>query len=384
LATSAGQLIAFRVIQGVGGGMIVPIGQMILVKKAGPRQLARVMAATGIPVVLAPVIGPTVGGLLLDSAGWRWIFYVNVPVGIIAFIAGLRLLPHDRPEPAGRLDALGLGLVAPGVVGLTYGLAEIGTTGSFSSARVIVPTLAGAALVAAFVVRSLRVKWPLLDLRLYANKGFSASSLATFGLGAALFGGMILMPLYFQTVRHESAVMTGLLLAPQGLGAVAAMWVSGRAVDRFGAGATAFVGGLIAIASTVPFVMVGANTPFGVLAVAMVARGFGFGTTAMPAMTAGFRVLEASQVNDAAPQLNVLMRVGGSIGTAILTVVLQHHLVRAGSSPSAQAAAFGTTFWWVLAVSAVSVAPTVLLWRLERRAPAFMGEAHTEPLMEPL
>src|SRR6185437_7802708 len=199
LAQSVPELIFFRVLQGIGGGLIMPIGTMILVKKSGPARLPRVMSAVGVPIVLAPVIGPTIGGLLLDNAGWRWIFYVNVPIGIAAVIAAVKLLPKDKPEDAGRLDVLGLVLIGAGLVGVTYGLADIGTA-SFVSDKVLLPLVAGLVLVAAFVWRALRMERPLLDVRLYANKAFSAASLTTFCIGAALYGGMILMPLYFQTV----------------------------------------------------------------------------------------------------------------------------------------------------------------------------------------
>src|SRR3954467_9274023 len=126
LAWSSESLIAARVLQGLGGGMLLPIGQMILVKAAGPRNLPRVMAAIGVPIILAPVFGPTLGGLLLEHAGWQWIFLVNVPIGAVALVTALRLLPHDAPEEAGSLDAIGLVLIAAGLVGVTYGLAESG------------------------------------------------------------------------------------------------------------------------------------------------------------------------------------------------------------------------------------------------------------------
>jgi EmrB/QacA subfamily drug resistance transporter len=366
LSTSPSELIFFRVLQGLGGGMLMPVGQMILVKKAGPANLARVMAAVGVPIILAPVLGPTIGGLLIDHAGWRWIFYVNLPIGIAAVIAALRLLPKDKAEDAGPLDGIGLVLVALGLVGITYGLAEIGQS-ALVSAKVLGPLLVGIVLVVAFVLRALRVERPLLDVRLYSNRAFSAASLTTFCLGAALYGGMILMPLYFQTVRHEDAVTTGLLLAPQGIGAAVAMWASGRVTERLGGGMTALIGGIISLVSTVPFVLIGGKTSLTFLCAAMVVRGFGIGMSMMPAMTAAYRVLRPSQVNDATPQLNVLQRVGGSIGVAILTVVLQHHLTRAGASVSAQASGYGTTFWWVLAVTAVATLPTLLLIRAERQ-----------------
>jgi hypothetical protein len=148
------------------------------------------------------------------------------------------------------------------------------------------------------------------------------------------------------------------------------MWVSARATERLGSGVTALIGVVIGTVATVPFVLIGATTPFLVLALAMVVRGFGTAMAIMPAMTAAFKVLSPRQVSDASPQLNILMRVGGSIGVAILTVVLQRHLTHAGGDVAAQAAAFGTTFWWVFAVMAITALPTVLLLVLERRAEA--------------
>jgi EmrB/QacA subfamily drug resistance transporter len=374
LAWSSGSLVAFRVIQGVGGGMLMPIGQMILVKAAGPRNLPRVMAAIGVPIILAPVFGPTLGGLLLEHAGWQWIFLVNVPIGVVALVTALRLLPHDEREEAGSLDAIGLALIAAGLVGVTYGLAESGSAGSLTDAHVLVPALTGAALIAAFVVRALRIPAPLLDMRLYKDKAFAAASLTTFCLGAALFGAMILMPLYFQTVRGQDAVTTGLLLMPQGIGAAVAMRLSAVATERFGGGLTALMGGAVTVVATVPFVLIGGGTSYWLIGVAMVFRGFGIGMSMMPSMTAAFAVLRPDQINHATPQLNVLQRVGGSVGTAILSVVLSDHLQSAaraaGGAPSADAAAgaFGTTYWWVLGVTAFALLPTALLALVERSA----------------
>jgi len=374
LAWSSGSLVAFRVVQGVGGGMLLPIGQMILVKAAGPRNLPRVMAAIGVPIILAPVFGPTLGGLLLEHAGWQWIFLVNVPIGVVALVTALRLLPHDAPEEAGSLDAIGLVLVAAGLVGITYGLAKTGTAGSLTDASVLGPVLAGVALITAFVLRALRIPAPLLDMRLYQDKAFAAASLTTFCLGAALFGAMILMPLYFQTVRGEDAVTTGLLLMPQGIGAAIAMRLSAVATERFGGGLTALMGGAVTVVATIPFVLIGGGTSYWLIGAAMVFRGFGIGMSMMPSMTAAFAVLRPDQVNHAAPQLNVLQRVGGSVGTAILSVVLSDHLQTAaqaaGGAPSAGAAAgaFGATYWWVLGVTAFALLPTALLALVERSA----------------
>lgn len=379
-AWSAESLIAARVLQGLGGGMLMPIGQMILVRAAGPQNMARVMSAIGVPIILAPVFGPTLGGLLVEHAGWQWIFFVNLPVGIAAVVAALRLLPRDEasPQTAGRLDATGLALIASGLVGITYGLAETGTAGSFVAEQVLVPFVLGIVLVTAFVLRALRIDNPLLDVRLYANKAFAASSVTITALGAALFGAMVLMPLYFQLVRGEDAVHTGLLLAPQGIGAALAMAFSGRVTERLGGGLTSLIGGVVTILATIPFVLIEADTSLVLIGAAMVVRGFGIGMSMMPSMSAAYSVLRPEQVNDATPQLNVLQRVGGSIGTAILTVALQSGISGlAAPSPAGVAGAFSDTYLWVLGISLVALAPTIVLTIIERRARA--TRAHELP-----
>ncbi len=189
--------------------------------------------------------------------------------------------------------------------------------------------MVGIALVAAFALHALRVPKPLLDLRLYRRPTFSSASFAMFCLGAALFGGMILLPLYWQEVRLESVVDTGLLTAPQGLGAALAMPIAGKLTDRLGGGPLALFGVTLCALATIPFGLIGAHTSIAWLSVAMLVRGVGIGFGFMPAMAAAFASLNRSELADATPQLNVLQRVGGSIGTAVLAVVLQRALIGA-------------------------------------------------------
>ena len=395
LAWSSGSLIAFRVLQGIGGGMIMPIGQMVLARAAGPQQMGRVMGVIGVPMILAPVFGPTLGGLILEHLGWRWIFYVNLPIGAIGIALALRLLPAVEQRSAPAFDKVGFVQLATGVPLLTYGLAEIGQLGGITHPGAFGPILAGLALIVAFVFHALRVPEPLLNVRLLANRAFRAASLTTFALGAGLFGAMIIMPLYFQIVRGEDAVHTGLLLIPQGIGAAIAMPLAGRAADRVGGGRVAVVGLLVSLVATIPFATIGASTSYWLIGGAMVARGFGIGMTMMPAMSAAYAALRPSDIRHATPQLNVIQRVGGSIGTAILTVVLQNGIthevktVGRGASPAERvgvvATAFAHTYWWVFAVTAVALLPAVLLARAEsqrRRRPgsAPAGETALEPV----
>jgi EmrB/QacA subfamily drug resistance transporter len=368
LADSVGSLVAFRVVQGIGGGMLVPTGQMILVNATGRKHLARVMSVVGIPIVLAPIFGPTIGGLLLEHVSWQSIFLVNLPVGLVTLVAALKILPKDEVRSTERLDFLGLAILSVGLVGITYGLAETGSAGTVFAASVLVPLAVGLISVLAFVSRALKVPNPLLDVRLYADRAFTAASITTFCLGAALFGGMVLMPLYFQVVRHEDAVTTGLLMIPQGMGAGLGMFLSGRATDSWGGGITAAIGTVATLVATVPFVLLGADTSYVLIGAAMILRGAGNGMSIMPAMTAAYHVLSPDQVSHATPQLTILQRVGGSVGTAVLTVVLQTQLDSAGASTGAMADAFGTTFVWVIGFIVVALIPTLALIRFERRA----------------
>jgi EmrB/QacA subfamily drug resistance transporter len=375
LATSTTELIVFRVLQGVGGGMILPIGQLMMADAAGPERMGRVMSIVAVPAMLAPILGPTIGGLILDNASWQWIFYVNVPIGVIAVFAALRILPHDKPTTGvvQRLDFRGLALMATGLPLLTYGLAEIGTTGTFGFTHVILPCLVGLALIGWFILHALKVPNPLLNVRLYKRPTFASASFAMFCLGAALFGGMILLPLYWQDIRHEDVLRTGLLTAPQGLGMALIMPLAGKLTDRWGGGPLALVGVIVTTLATVPFGLIGAHTSILGLSIAMFVRGMGIGFAFMPAMAAAFASLTRSELPDATPQLNVLQRVGGSLGTAVLAVVLQRALVGQHTLAGA-ASAYGTAFWVSAGLTALAIVPCIILLRAERAARAAKAE----------
>jgi EmrB/QacA subfamily drug resistance transporter len=383
LSSSISSLVVFRVLQGVGGGMIMPVAQLITAQVAGPRRMGRVMAVTSMPAMLAPIFGPVIGGLILQSLHWSWIFFVNVPIGVLAFALGLRMLPHTDSGDAGPLDVVGLALLPAGGAAIVFGLSELGSGASLGSATVLGPCAAGLVLSIAFLLHALRAERPLLDVRLYASRVFAGASLTTFGLGGALFGAMILVPLYYQQVRGQSVIDTGLLNGPQGIGALVAMPVAGRLTERFGGGRIALTGVSILCLSTIPLTLVGAHTSFALISAVLVVRGVSIGLSFMPAMTAAFASLRPDQLSDATPQLNTLMRIGGAIGTAILAVVLQ----RAGGhahSPGHLAGAFDTAYWWAFGIAVFSLIPCLMLLRAERPRAAASDTHGADASPEPL
>jgi EmrB/QacA subfamily drug resistance transporter len=382
IAASTTSLVLFRVLQGAGGGMIMPVGQLIMAQVAGPKRMGRVMGIVTMPAMLAPILGPVLGGAILQNLHWSWIFLVNLPVGVLAFGLAWRMLPQTDSGEAGRLDVVGLGLLSTGTTALVYGLSELGTHASFTAPTVIWPTLAGIVLIGVFIRHALHVERPLLDVRLYANRVFGAASLTTFGLGAALFGAMILVPLYYQEVRHESVIVTGLLVGPQGLGMLLVMPLVSRFTQRFGGGRVAIGGVLILSLASVPLAFVGNSTSILFISVILLLRGVGIGFSFMPAMTAAFAALRPSQLSDATPQLNVVQRVGGAIGTAVLAVVLQRATGHAVSKP---ASAFQSAYWWSVGICVLSLIPCLVLLRAENpRARLSRDAANAETAVEPL
>jgi EmrB/QacA subfamily drug resistance transporter len=383
-ATTTTALILFRVLQGIGGGMLMPVGQLIMAQAAGPKRMGRVMSVVSMPAMLAPILGPVIGGLILQNLHWSWIFLVNVPIGLIAFLAGWRIIPDTRSGPSARLDVRGLVLLSVASSAIVYGLSELGTHSSLTAGVVVWPLLVGVVLAAAFCWHALRVEHPLLDVRLYANRVFASASLTTFGLGAALFGAMILVPLFYQDVRHESVIVTGLLTGPQGLGMLLVMPLTGRLTERFGGGRVALGGVLVLALSTIPLAFIDARTSILSISAVLLLRGVGIGFSFMPAMTAAFASLKPEQLSDATPQLNVLQRIGGAIGTAVLAVVLQR---ASGHAPGVTklASAFDKAYWWSLGIALLSLIPCIVLLRAERpdarlSPAAAAAESTAEPL----
>src|SRR3954452_4485491 len=218
LAWSAGSLIFFRVLQGVGGGLIMPVGMSVLAQTAGPARMGRVMSVVGAPMLMGPVLGPLIGGLILETVSWRWIFYVNVPIAVVALVLGARLLDGDTGRAdAGRLDWGGLAMLSPGLAAVVFGLSQIETGDGISRPSAAVPLVGGAVLVGLFVRHAARADRPLIDVQLFRSPVFALAASTTTLVGAATFGALLLLPLYFQEARGATPLTAGLLMVPQGI-----------------------------------------------------------------------------------------------------------------------------------------------------------------------
>ncbi len=386
LAWSDASLILFRVLQGIGGGMIMPSVMTIMTKKAGPHRMGRVMGVLGVPMLLAPIMGPILGGWLVDDVSWRWIFFINLPIGIVAFILGLIVLEPDQSQPAHRLDWLGMLLLSPGLAVFIYGLAESSTYG-FGSVRSWGPTIAGVVLIVAWFLHSWSSPNPLIDLRTFAHTRAGAAA-GTFLLFAiSVFGSMLLVPLYYQAVRGESALSAGLLMAPGGFGAMLLMPLAGQLTDRYGPTWLPAAGLPLVALGLAPFVFVGAHTSYVLLCCANFVQGLGMGLAMMPNMTAAMQAVPPAAIARTSTAMNIIRQGGASIGTAVLSVILASAITSnlsgvlgrrsAGSGsggiatlqhlPAAAHAAavtplahaFGSTFVWALVLIVVALVPAV-------------------------
>jgi EmrB/QacA subfamily drug resistance transporter len=393
-ATSAGELIAFRVLQGIGGGMLVPVGFTLVAQKAGPERVGRALALVGVPILLGPIFGPIIGGLIVVNAAWQWIFVVNVPIAVVAIAAAARLLHGDAGRAdAGALDWVGAALLSPGLAGIVFGLSETESHGGIGHPIAFAPIVAGFALVGLFAWHSLRVPRPLIDVRLFRSRGFRAATTTTFFLGATLFGTMLVLPLYFQVDRGESALSAGLLIAPQGVGAALMLPISGRLTDRVGGGPVVVAGCSLLVLASLPLVFISNHTPYAVLGGVLFVRGLGLGASIQPTVAAAYATLQSAQVPRATAALNTMRQIGGSIGTALLAVVLQHEVAQISSAGGAEgllaplsasgraqisgplATAFGDTFMWTIGMSVFALIAAITMLRAERaerrpRAPA--------------
>ena len=356
-AWDAPSLIAFRVVQGLGGGIMFPLMQTLAMQNVAPENRTRTMATVGIPAALGPILGPVLGGLVLEWLDWRWLFLINVPLGIVGLVLAMKFIADDRPLPGcprPRVDAVGIVLLAPALAGLLYGLSNAHAEGGFGRMDVLVPAITGALLLVGFTVWAVRrAGTALVDVRLLAVR---SSAIALTFLGAALFAGTFLLPLYFQISRGDGVLDAALLLIPQGVGSLLARLLASPIVERFGARAVAAAGFVLSAIATVPFALAGAETSLWLLGAALFVRGLCLGVVMIPVMTTAYIDIDRQEMPHASAITRIVQQLGGAFGTALVAVVLT-----AAATASDPATGFGPAFWTVIAMSAAAAAAALPL-----------------------
>ncbi len=398
MAWDIGPLIAFRALQGLGGGMLMPLGMTIMTRAAGPDRIGRVMAVLGVPMLLGPIGGPILGGWLIETVGWHWIFLINLPIGIIAFIFALRVLPSDNPHPSESFDFFGMLLLSPGLALFLYGVSSIPGEGKVAAVKVLVPGLIGLALVAGFVFHAMGKDHALIDLGLFKNRNLTIAVVTMTLFSVAFMGSMLLLPSYFLQVRGEGTLATGLLLAPQGLGAMLTMPIGGKLTDKMGPGKMVLTGIVVIALGLGVFTQVGADTSFPLLLGGLFVMGMGMGVTMMPIMSAALASLSDHQIARGSTMMNIIQQAAGSIGTAVMSVILTNQVlesqaastyfgVKQGAIPaeavppavlaegqSALASAFGSTYTVALVLIVLCIIPALFLPRKKIERTVEQGE----------
>ncbi|MFJ9780411.1 MDR family MFS transporter [Amycolatopsis sp. NPDC101161] len=350
LAPDASTLIAVRALQGMATGVMVTAGQTVIGLAVGPERLGRTMGTLGLVVGLAPVVGPSVGGLLLAHFSWPVLFWLNLPIGLLAFGLALRYVPRgDRGQPP-PVDWPGLALITLGLPLLVYTLTE----------RNALFAAVGALALAVFVWRSLRVRHPVLDLRLAARPVMGSALASVLLAGAGMFGAVLVLPLWFQVRLGAGPAEAGVLLAPMGLATTAFVLVAGRLTDRYGGGTVSLTGSVVVLAATVPLPWLGPDAPTWLIQALLVVRGAGLGLSIMPASTAAYASVAAGELGHATALVNIVMRVGGAAGGALCVIVLSQGLA---VDP---ATGFGWAFGVLGGVCALGTGATAWLRHAER------------------
>jgi EmrB/QacA subfamily drug resistance transporter len=356
MAWSANSLIVFRILQGMSGGLLAPMAQMMIARAAG-KQMAQVVSVAALPVLLAPLLGPVVAGAILQFASWRWLFLINLPVGVLALALAAAFLPNDRDETRPRgLDLAGLALLSPGLVLFLYGSDHLG-------APIGVAALAASIIMFALFIRTARAKGDsaLIDLRLLKSKAFSTSIAAMFMVNGIAFAGQMLIPIYLVRACGLSPSQTGWLLAPLGLGMMCTYPFMGYLTKRFGIRKLAACGALLALAGTLPLVFLAQHgLVVAVLVAGLFIRGAGVSAIGIPSITAGYASVARQDLPMATTAMNIVQRLGGPTLTTLCAVFLGWRLP-ATADPASTSGAFVAAFGLLCALHALLFVATLRL-----------------------
>jgi len=355
-------MIIFRIVQGAAAGFILPLMSTLMAQIAGPQYMGRLMSIIGIPIVLGPILGPVVGAIIIQSVSWRWIFFVNVPVGVIAIALMMWKLQHFTPvNPQAKFDFVGITLLGIISATLIYGITDAAKNATFNNGATIGFTIAGIfSLVVYIVYAAYRKDAAILPLHLFKIKSFDGAMLGLFLAGIANNGPMLLLPLFFQNVRGFSVINAGLMLISQGVGMLVARPLIGRMTDKLGARTVVLVSLAFTIAGTLPFVFFDHNASLVWISVALFIRGIGIGGVSIPMMTDAYTGMEKADVPASSIGTRIIQNIGGAFGSAVLATVVSLSVT---SAPTLRVmtTAYQNGFKVALFVSLLLLLPALLL-----------------------
>lgn len=340
LAWNLPSLILFRLLQGLGGGMLQPLGMAIVFTQITPLERGRFMGVLGLPMLLAPILGPTVGGYLVEYSSWRMIFLINLPIGVINVWLAFRLLTETPIRHSARLDLRGFGLALVAFPCILLALSE-GESSGWASPFVLTSFAAGFGALALFVYVEASHREPLLHVRLFQRPMFALAMVINFVTQFSLFGLQFLLPLFLQTARGMTPAMTGLLLFPSGIGSFISMNVGGRLYNRLGPRKLVVTG--LAGLLVVTVLLQGLSEDTSVIEILLLfsGRGLAMGFCMMPVQTAAYNSIPQELMTRATAMVNMLFRIFGSVSTALLTTILAVSLTEHGA-PSGASITRGT------------------------------------------
>jgi len=362
LSTSFGELVIFRILQGVGGGLMTPVGLAMLFRVFPPAERVRAASILVLPTAVAPALGPVLGGLFTTDLSWRWVFYVNVPIGIAALIFGFLSLEDHIHTGTSRLDVIGFALSGAGLGLAMYGVSE-GPLKGWGSPDVVVTIVVGALLLAALVPYELRRRHPLIDLSLFSDRLFTSTTAVLILGSVAFLGTLYLAALFFQDALGMSALRAGLTIFPEALGVMGGSQVVSRILyPRLGPRRIMAFGLLVVAVAMVLLSFVGRGTDEWLIRLDMLLLGYGMSHVFLPAQAASFATISPQRTSGASAIFNAARQLGGAIGVALVTTVIAvgpNRQVAAVSVPTLTAYHHGFVAAAVIAVVGALVALTV-------------------------
>jgi DHA2 family multidrug resistance protein len=318
-------LVFARILQGAGGGALQPIAQAVLLESFPKEKRGQAMAVFGMGIVVAPIIGPTMGGWITDNYSWRWIFYINVPVGILAMLMANAFIedpPYIRSQKPGRIDYIGFGLMALGLASLQLVLDKGQEEDWFESSWIFWFTLFGLAAIIAFIIRELQTKEPIVNLRIFKNRNFAVGTALMAMMGAVLYGSIALLPLFLQTLLGYPATQSGLAVSPRGFGSIVSMIIVGRLVGRLDSRYLIAFG--FAVLGFATYMLSSINLDISMSSVVWpnIISGLAMGFIFIPLTTTAMGTLTNQEMGNASGLFNLMRNTGGSIGIAVVTTLL--------------------------------------------------------------